>query len=145
MKNNEKILYLCGSMEYSKDPSSWRNKMEKELRGQYEVISPPIKFCPVDKGDTFEFKTWIRDNYIMPDIHDVMRCSHLFIKIDKATGRGSGSWGELTIATYLNKHIIYMIDDIDVVNIPSWSLGCLTHAYRVDNIDHAIKYLKKEV
>lgn len=118
--------------------------MEKELFGLYQVINPSTQFCPLGKVDEFPFKKWIYDNFIIPDIQDVMRCSHFFIKIDKTTGKGSGTWGELTVAAYLNKHIIYMIDGIDAADIPGWSLGCLTYAHKVSSIDEAIKLLKEE-
>jgi hypothetical protein len=140
-----KSVYLSGSIEYSKDPSSWRNKMEKELYGICKVINPSTQFCPLEKEDTITYKEWIYNNFIIPDIQDVMRCSHFFIKIDKATGRGSGTWGELTVAAYLNKRTIYMIDGIDIPNIPGWSLGCLAYAHKVDNIDEAIDFIKKDV
>ncbi len=139
-----KSVYLSGSIEHSKDPSSWRNQMEKELFGLYQVMNPSTQFCPLGKVDEFNFKKWIYDNFIIPDIQDVMRCSHFFIKIDKTTGKGSGTWGELTVAAYLNKKIIYMIDGVEPENIPGWSLGCLTYAHKVDSIDDAIKFLKEE-
>jgi len=141
MKNR---VYLSGAIEYSKDPSSWRNKMEKELYGKYEIINPSTQFCPLEKEDKIEFKKWIYDHFIIPDIQDVMRCSHFFIKIDKTTGKGSGTWGELTVASYFNKRIIYMIDNVNIADIPGWSLGCLTYAHKVENIDEAIKFLKKD-
>lgn len=140
-----KSVYLSGSIEYSKDPSSWRNQMEKELFGIYEVMNPSTQFCPLEKKDDVAFKKWIHDNFIIPDIEDVMRCSHFFIKIDKTTGKGSGTWGELTVAAYFNKIIIYMIDGIEPADIPGWSLGCLTYAHKVESIDEAIKFLKEDV
>lgn len=140
-----KILYLSGSIEFSNDPSSWRNHIEKHLTSHYKIINPASQFCPLDKADTDEYKKWVYDRFIIPDVQDVLRCSHFFIKIDKSTGRGSGTWGELTIAAYLNKKIIYWFDDISPLDIPTWALGCLYNSYKVESIDEAINYLKKEV
>ena len=138
-----KILYLSGSIEFSKDPAGWRNQMERELTSIYKVINPAAQFCPLDKDDTKEYKQWIFERFILPDVRDVMVCSHFFIKIDKTTGRGSGTWGELTLAAYLNKKIIYWFDNINPKDLPGWALGCLTNGIKVDNIEEAIKLLKK--
>lgn len=138
----KKVLYLSGSIEYSKDPSSWRNTMEKELYTKYEIINPAAQYCPLVKNNSTEYKKWIYDRFVIPDIEYVLKCSHFFVKIDKATGRGSGTWSELTLATYLNKHIIYMFDNITPPDIPGWSLGCLAYALQVNTLDEAIKYYK---
>ena len=137
-----KNLYLSGSIEFSKDASSWRNQMEKELFGSYKIINPASQFCPLEKDNTTSYKQWIYDRFIIPDIEDVLKCSHFFVKIDKGASRGSGTWSELTFAAYFNKHIVYLLDDIKPKEIPGWSLGCLANAMQVQSIEEAIKYYK---
>jgi len=141
MKCYKKLLYLSGSIEFSKDPSTWRNKMFKELKKDYNVFIPIAEFCPYTK-DEDKYKEWIKQHFIIPDIEAVMKCEYLFVKIDSGVIRGSGTYGELTIASYFNKEIVYMLDSIKETELPGWTLGCLTNAIKVESIDEAIKYYK---
>lgn len=136
------FLYLSGSIEYSNDPASWRNYMEKRLFRHYNIFNPAAQFCPLEKNDP-DYPRWIHDKFIVPDLSFVMQCTHFFVKIDKACCAGAGTWGELTFAAYLNKHIVYYFDDIQIQDIPGWVLGCLCSATEVYNIDSAIDvYIK---
>ena len=136
-----KKLYLSGSIEFSKDAASWRNWMEKELYKLYEIVNPASQYCPLEK-DTEDYKKWTYNRFVIPDIQDVLKCSHFFVKVDKGASRGSGTWSELTFAAYFNKHIVYFLDDIKLTEIPGWSLGCLANGIQVQSIEEAIKYYK---
>lgn len=144
--NHKKSIYLSGSIEFSKDPVSWRNHVQKCLCKYYNVINPKSAFCPFTKEEE-GYKEWIKTNFVLPDMHLVMTCDYFFVKLDKGVARGSGTYGELTMAGYLNKHIVYFLDGIKESEIPGWSLGCLAGATKIASIDEGIelyKSLKKE-
>jgi hypothetical protein len=139
--NHKPTLYESGSMEFSKDPNTWRNKMYAELCDLYDVIVPIAKFCPYNKSNIL-YREWIKKEFVIPDMEYVLKCDHFFVKLDKAVARGSGTYGELTLAAYLNKPIVYMLDNIKIEDLPGWSIGCLYNATEVANIDEAVKYYK---
>jgi len=136
-------IYASGAIEFSKDPDTWRNKMQKELKKEFNVIIPYAKFCPHSK-DEEKYKDWIKENFIIPDIEAVMKSENLFVKIDPGVIRGSGTYGELTVAAYFNKSIVYMLDGVKETELPGWTLGCLTNAVKVESIEDAIKYYKSK-
>ena len=117
--------------------------MFKELKKDYNVIIPKVAFCPYTKEEE-KYKEWIKINFVIPDMEDVLKSEYFFVKLDKGVARGSGTYGELTIAGYLNKSIVYFLDGIKETDIPGWSLGCLANAIKVESIDDAIKYYKGE-
>ena len=134
-------IYTSGSIEYSKDPDSWRLKMLKSLHFRYNVIIPDSKGCPYDKTEE-EYKSWIKKEFIMPDMISVATSQYFFVKLDAAVFKGAGTISELTTACWLGKHIVYMLDKIEEKDIPGWTLGCLTGAIKVSSIDEAIELYK---
>ena len=145
MKKYKRSVYTSGAIEASPDPDSWRKKMYRALHKQYKVIIPDTLDCPFNKDDE-EYPQWVKDNFIMPDMHDVATSQEFFVLLDKAVFKGAGTVSEMTLACWLGKDIVYMIaDDIQRSEMPGWALGCLTGATQVDSIDDAIKYYKDKI
>jgi len=135
-------IYLSGAIEFSKDPKSWRNQIVRALCKSYNVINPKEIFCPFNKSEP-EYKDFILNQCIIPDVEYVMKCNYFFVKIDKNNVLyASGTWGELTLAGYYNKHIIYYLEDVKETELSGWSLGCLAKATKVNTIEEAINYYK---
>jgi len=132
--------YLSGSIEFAKDAVSWREYMFRELHYKYDVIIPdPIK-CPFTKTDS-ECAEWVKQHYVMPDMADVSSCKHFFVIIDHAYS--SGTYGELSLASWLNKDIICFLDGVKLEELPLWIIGCLSGSKFVNSIEDAIKYYKE--
>jgi len=134
-------LYLSGSIEYNKDPNSWRIKMMRALHFRYNVIIPYAKSCPYDKTEP-EYKLWIKQEFIVPDMIGVVTSQYVFVKFDPAVFKGAGVVSELTTACWTGKHIVYLLDQIEEKDIPGWTLGCLTGAIKINTIEDAIELYK---
>lgn len=132
-------LYLSGAIEYCKDPNSWRKKMYKKLFKNYRVFIPDPAIPPFDKEEP-EYKSWVKENFIIPDMNQIVKGKYFFVKLDKETFEGAGTVSELTLAAWKDKHIVVFLDGINEEDIPGWCLGCLDDAIFVDSIDNAIKY-----
>ena len=141
----KKGLYLSGSIEFAKDPEGWRNKMYKALHKYYKVIIPLGDPNPPFEKTEPEYKGWIREKYIMTDMVDVVTASYFFVKFDSAVFKGAGTVSEVTAASFFGKHMVYFLDKIEEVNMPSWTLGCLANAYKVNSIKEAIEYFSNIV
>ena len=62
------------------------------------------------------------------DLKALSKCSLLIAKIDEGVLRGSGTFGELTVAHMLKIPVLAWIDLPEgVTTIPSWAFGCITH------------------
>jgi hypothetical protein len=139
-----KKIYLSGSIEFQVDPYSWRNQMYKELSSLFEVIIPKCADIPYPKIDN-KYKEFTYEKFIIPDITDVLRSEHVFVKIDKGVLKGSGTTSELCFASFYKKDIIYILsDDLTENDISGWMLGCLYKAKQVKTIEEAIEVYKKE-
>jgi hypothetical protein len=134
-------LYTSGSMEYNKDPETWRERMQNALKHKVHVINPKIMEIPFNK-DEDNYRDFVYRNFVMPDLSDVARCKYFFIKIDKAVFKGAGTISELSLAAWMNKHIVAMFDDIEMHECPGWLLGCLSNAYFVKDVEDGIAYYK---
>ena len=139
MKKRKNTIYLSGSIEASTDPLSWRKQMFRALHKKYNVIIPDPMQPPFDKTDE-EYPDWVRQNFIMPDMHDVATSRYCFVLLDKAVFKGAGTISEIALACWLGKEIVYMLDGITKEEMPSWVLGCLADAIEVKSIEEAIDY-----
>ena len=129
-------------MEYNKDPTTWRQKMYEALRYKYHVIIPWMCEPPFKKGES-KYSKWVYHNFVVPDLSDVTRSQYFFIRIDPGVLKGAGTISELSLAAFLNRHIVAVIDRVERKNLPGWMLGCLVKAHFVLNINSAIEYYKK--
>jgi len=135
-------IYLSGAIEFTTDAYSWRNTMFRELHDTYEVVIPDLIPCPFTKDDD-EYGAWVKKNFILPDMKDVATCHKFFVYIDHTYS--SGTYGELSLAAWLNKDIVCFLDKgIKVNELPMWILGCLSDCTFVNSINDAIIYYKKE-
>lgn len=134
-------MYLSGSIEYAKDPESWREKMYKALHKDYKVFIPISAQPPFSKTDP-EYKLWIKENFVMPDMIEVATSSYIFVKFDQAVFKGAGTLGEITTAAWMGKHIVYWCDKIKEEEMPGWILGCLADATKVNSIEEAVELYK---
>jgi hypothetical protein len=135
-------IYLSGSIEFNRDPDSWRKKMNRGLCQTYEVIIPDTMHPPFDKTDP-EYYKWTRDNFILPDMAAVAGAPYFFVKLDKGVFKGAGTISELSLASWLGKDIVYWVDGIKDSDIPGWTLGCLTGGTRVNNVEEAIEVYRE--
>ena len=142
MENTKPALYLSGSMEKSDDPNTWRKKMFKSLHAYYKVIIPNKADIPFDKDDP-EYKVWMRNKFVMPDMIEVATSGYVFVKFDPAVFKGAGTISEVTTAAWMGKHIVYWCDGIKEEKMPGWTLGCLADAIKVNSINAAIDLYKK--
>ena len=142
MEKSKPSLYLSGSMEHSDDPNTWRKKFYKSLHHHYKVIIPNKADLPFDKTDP-EYKLWMKEKFVMPDMINVSTSKYFFVKIDKGVFQGAGTISEITTACWLGKEMIVFIDGVSETDIPSWTLGCIDGATFVDSIEEAISILKK--
>ena len=130
-------IYLSGSIEFSKDPDSWRKKMNRALCHTYNVIIPDTMEPPFEKTDE-DYRAWTRDNFILPDMTVVATSQYFFVKLDKGVFKGAGTISELTLASWLGKDIIVLIDGVKMEDIPGWTIGCLAGATFVNNVEEGI-------
>ena len=135
-------LYLSGSMEYSSDSCTWRKKIYKALHSYYKVIIPNKVDLPFDKDDP-EFKVWMREKFVIPDMINVSTSKFFLVKLDKEVFQGAGTISEITTACWLGKDIVAFLDGITEKEIPAWTLGCLEGALFVKDVDAAIDLYKK--
>ncbi len=136
-------LYLSGSIEKSDDPDTWRKKIYRGLHKKFRVIIPDKADIPFNKTDP-EYKTWMKQKFVMKDMISVSTSKYFFVKIDSAVFDGAGTISEVTTAAWLGKDIVYFLDGVKEEEMPSWMLGCLDGATPVNSIDEAIElYLKK--
>jgi len=139
---NKPKLYLSGIVEYAKDPRSWRNDFYDALHKDYKVFIPVSAQPPYAKTDP-EYKTWIKERFVMPDMIEVATSGYVFVKFDPAVFKGAGTISEVTTAAWMGKHIVYWCDGIKEEKMPGWTLGCLADAIKVNSINAAIDLYKK--
>lgn len=137
----KKSVYLSGPVELSRDPATWRNYVKKQLYEQYNVITPFGEFCPYSKDDQ-RYKDWIKEHFIIPDMNNVLISEYFCVKLDKDLS--AGTYGELTMAAFLGKDIVYFLDGIDESKLPGWIIGCFSNAKRVHSLDEIVKYYKRK-
>lgn len=142
MHEQKHSLYLSGSIEKSDDPDTWRKKMYKSLHKKLRVIIPKKAEVPFDKTDP-EYKTYMKQNFVMPDMISVSTSKYFFVKIDCAVLKGAGTISEITTAAWLGKDMIAFLDGVKEDDLPSWMLGCLDGATFVNSIDEAIELYHK--
>jgi hypothetical protein len=135
-------LYLSGSIEHQKNHKVWRNQIYKALHRNFKVIIPDKAISPFEKTDV-EFKEWMRDNFVMKDMINVATSQYFFVKIDNAVLKGAGTISEITTASWLGKHMVYILDGVKEQSLPSWMLGCLAIAEQVNSIEEAIEVYKE--
>lgn len=137
-------IYLSGSIEFSSDAYTWRHQMEKELNLKYHIIVPAYKDPPYSKSSE-QYKKWVYNTFIRPDIIDVIKSKYIFVKIDKGVLNGAGTISEVCFASFYKKHIIYMLDDgLTEKDLPGWLVGSLYKAKKVKSIEEAIKFYKNK-
>lgn len=144
MRKNKPAIYTSGSIEFNKNHDMWRKKMYRALHKYYNVIIPDSIPCPFDKEDE-EYPDWIRQKFIMPDMHDVATSRYFIVLLDPAVFKGAGTIAEFSLACWLGKEIVYVLDGIEKNEMPGWALGCLADAVELDSIEAAIKYYKDKV
>ena len=136
----KKSIYLSGPIEFTDDAYAWRNYMFRELHSKYEVIIPDIIPCPFTKEDK-EYGAWVKKNFILPDMKDVAISNHFFVYIDHVYS--SGTYGELSLASWLSKDIVCLLDGVDLKSLPMWIIGCLDGATFIGSIEEGIKHYKE--
>lgn len=142
MDRSKPSIYLSGSMEHSSDPDTWRKKVFRSLHTNYKVIIPNKADIPFDKDDP-EFKIWMKEKFVMPDMISVSTAKYFLVKLDKGVFLGAGTISEITTAAWLNKDMVVFMDGITDKDIPAWTLGCLDGAIFVDNVEEAINLYKR--
>lgn len=142
MERSKPAIYLSGSIEKSDDPDTWRKKVFKALHSSYKVIIPNKADLPFDKDDP-EYKVWMKNKFVMPDMISVSTSKYFFVKIDKNVFQGAGTISEITTAAWLGKDMVVFLDGVVETEIPSWTLGCLDGAVFVDSVEEAIALYKK--
>jgi len=136
----KKKLYTSGPIEFTNDAYSWRNYMYRELHNDYDVIIPDMIPCPYKKDDP-EYGAWVKKHFILPDMEDVATSNCIFVYIDHVYS--SGTYGELSLASWLGKDIVCFLDNVKLELLPQWVLGCLDGATFVDSIDAGIEHYRK--
>jgi len=142
-KSNLPNIYTSGSIEFNSNHGIWRKKMYRVLHKQYNIIIPDSIPCPFDKQDD-EYPEWIKEKYIMPDMHDVATSRYFIVLLDSAVFKGAGTISELSLACWLGKEIVYILDGISKNDMPGWAIGCLAGAIELKSIDEAIEYYKNK-
>ena len=137
-------IYLSGAIQFAKDPNSWRLTLIKKLSKYYDFFNPMDVILPqeiYDLKDSYQKYEWIYNNIVIKDLNGLDSCNHMFIKLDKACFKGSGTVSEITLANLLNIHMFYILDDIKFTDIPIWTRSCLYNADNLKDIPYAIKFL----
>lgn len=139
----KKSIYTSGAIEFSDDAYTWRNHMYRGLHENYEIIIPDLIPCPFKRTDK-EYAGWVKKHFILPDMADVAQSQFFFVYIDHAYS--SGTYGELSLAAWLNKDIVCFLDKgVTLDDLPIWVIGCLDDAVFVNSIDDGIKHYKELV
>ena len=74
-------IYLSGAIEYALNAYDWRIKMHKELSSLFKVIIPKCADIPYSKTED-KYKQFTYKKFILPDIKEVLKAEHFFVKID---------------------------------------------------------------
>lgn len=136
----KKSIYLSGPIEFTDNAYVWRNHMYRELHEYYDIIIPDLIPCPFTKGDS-EYGAWVKKHFILPDMKDVAVCNNFFVYIDHIYS--SGTYGELSLAAWLGKDIVCLLDGVQLSSLPQWIIGCLCGSTYVNSIDDAIQHYKR--
>jgi hypothetical protein len=138
--NDKESIYTSGAIEFTEDAYSWRKDVLKGLHEHYKVIIPDLIPCPFKKTD-MEYPGWVKKHFIIPDMNDVATCNHIFVYLDHIYS--SGTYGELSLASWLNKDIVcYLDNEIKIETLPIWIIGCLNNATFVNSVDEGIEHYK---
>ena len=135
----KKSIYLSGPIEFTDNAYAWRNHMYRDLHDDFDIIIPDLIPCPFSKGDE-GYGAWVKKHFILPDMKDVAVSNHFFVYIDHVYS--SGTYGELSLASWLGKDIVCFLDGVELKSLPQWIIGCLSGSIYVDSIDEAIKHYK---
>jgi len=135
----KKSIYLSGPIEFTTDAYTWRNKIYRELHDDFDIIIPDLIPCPFTKTDS-EYGAWIKKHFILPDMKDVAVSNYFFVYIDHIYS--SGTYGELSLAAWLGKDIVCLLDNVKLESLPQWIIGCLSGATFVNSVEDGIKYYK---
>jgi hypothetical protein len=127
-------------MEYAKNGSSWRVEATKQLNKL--GIGTWNPYVEEKKLFDFDIQTFIKLHDKKKDynkFNEVMRkivttdlgviakdVDMVLVKYDKSVLRGAGTHAEISMATYLNKPVHVWVEDLEIENIPLWSIGCFT-------------------
>ncbi len=134
------LIYLAGGMEHAENGSSWRFLATDYIEGLgFKAWNPYLEEKKIFKTDIQKFikshdkaKDYNKFNEVMrkivtTDLGVIARdVDMVLVKYDPSVLKGAGTHAEISLATYLNIPVHAWVEDLDVTDIPLWSIGCFT-------------------
>jgi len=143
----KKHIYLAGAIEAAPDKGTrWRTVLTPQLEELgYAVFNPytetdglMLKELGWKKFDWNKLRKpeW-RDKYLYithriveEDLKAVVASKLLVVYFDRYVQQGAGTYGEVTIATYVGIPVyIVLAGDLEFENLPAWVVGCTTKIF----------------
>lgn len=159
----KECVYLAGAIERSPDGgAAWRLEITPKLEtAGYTVFNPCVetdgKLAEKLGWDEFSIEKWRKlkkEDYqlfsevgkwiVEQDLDAVAISDVMFVYFDKYVTQGAGTYGEITLARYLEKDVyIALASGFSKEDIPLWVTGCATKIF--NDIDAALAYMKLNV
>lgn len=159
----KKIAYLAGAIEKAPDSGvEWRKNATPVLKKLgLNVFDPCVetdgKLAQKLGWKKFTTEAW-RDlkenNYqlfcdvgkwiVNEDLDAIVASDILIVFFDKYVTQGAGTYGEITLAKWLNKKIyLFLASDFPREEVPLWVTGCVTRIF--NNFEDLVTYLRINV
>lgn len=139
-------IYLSGPIESSKDATSWRDRISKDLKPiKVKIWDPLVKpswmNASVDGAKQQQYKKQLCDNTCSSEIidnnhsvrkmglHLAANCDILIVKVGEQT---VGTWEELQVARF--KPIFVICEDIDIPSM--WLVDQLDAYHNINFVFH---------
>lgn len=152
--------YLAGPIGVipTKESIQWRDYITKKLdKFEIESLNPMgnnggdrlskdrenLRLANLT-GDVNFIRDFVSNKVIPPDLQMVKDADFLTVYIPKDDGYEiCGTYGEVTLAFYLNK-FVYVVTDrsTNPVKLPNWLIGCSTAIFK--SWSEYLKYINKE-
>lgn len=155
MSSPKGMVYLCGSMEFSKDNGEgWRRIATIQLRKYgYEPVDPTVRQPALPSSLEINSSAELKKQNLPAYIEHIRNCIDIDLKyikdseavllrIDK--GIGGGSLGEATFAYYTASVPIFAFKDPDVSLVEDTSGWLISCCSRIDHtMEEAISHMNE--
>lgn len=134
------LVYLAGAISAAKDNGAgWRTDISPHLLNLgYQIFNPVFdqpRMTGISREGLQILKETDIDLYreactkiVDMDLMILTKSKLVVVKIDESTIKGSGTFGEMTVAHLHNIPVLAWIDlPMGVADVPSWAFGCITH------------------
>lgn len=158
-KGGNMQVYLAGAMQAAPDKGArWREEVTPKLAAMgLEVFNPCINTDgKILKEHGWSDYTWsdlrkeenrplfvqVMQEIVDADLQAVEDSDIVLVYMDQYVKGGAGTYGELTLARYLDNKYIYLAaaPGFNLADTPSWVWGCIDCWF--DNLEDCLAYME---